>query len=600
MNKEKITVILPIILISILILSPIGLGGNSSFLSLQVDIKGNDVLGFPNEWSKDVNLTNTWSTNSRPSMVISGLNVHLFYQNGSNSELYYAKSINMGMSWDKNSIFTTNDLPYSAFAQVASSGFDVHVVWQDNRLQWPMPEVFYRHSGDNGDTWDVEFNLSLDDNKESQNPSIACSGQNVHVVWEDYRSNNQYNIYYKRSVDGGITWDDGLGNVGQDRQLTFGIWPATDVLPYIAADEDGVHLIYTTWTTGFGRWETMYLNSTDNGASWSSPVMLSQEDAWHSDGQAIAVNGSGGIHVVWWETKYGNQEIGYRNSTDNGATWNPEVRLTFDANHSQQPDIVVNDSHVFVTWMDDRDHYDWTGSTSGAFELYYKESFDGGGSWGPETRLTYAVNNSIQPWVAMNADYIHVAWTDNRTNGSRDQIFYKRYPDFPTDPEYNITLQEGWNLVSLPFEQHDESIDQALDSIAGQWDYIRTYNSLTGTWKSNSTYAPFQLNDFSTLNHKQGFWINITEPGGTILTCSGYDPPSTTISLYAGWNLVGYPSLVNETVANALWGTGADKVMVCDTSEPYQIKEVGPTYVMKPGEGYWVHVPADSTWIVNW
>ena len=40
--------------------------------------------------------------------------------------------------------------------------------------------------------------------------------------------------------------------------------------------------------------------------------------------------------------------------------------------------------------------------------------------------------------------------------------------------------------------------------------------------------------------------------------------------------------------------------MVCDTSEPYHIKEVGPSYVMKPGEGYWVHVPFDTVWVVDW
>ena len=74
----------------------------------------------------------------------------------------------------------------------------------------------------------------------------------------------------------------------------------------------------------------------------------------------------------------------------------------------------------------------------------------------------------------------------------------------------------------------------------------------------------------------------------------------TSIPLYAGWNLVGYPSLTNETVANALWGTGADRVEVFDSGEPYRIKEVGPTYLMKPGEGYWVHVPADTVWVVDW
>ena len=96
-----------------------------------------------------------------------------------------------------------------------------------------------------------------------------------------------------------------------------------------------------------------------------------------------------------------------------------------------------------------------------------------------------------------------------------------------------------------------------------------------------------------------GFWINITEPNVTF-TVEGMVPTSPGIPLFAGWNLVGYPSLNTETVANALWGTGADRVMVCDTGEPYNIREVGPAYIMQPGEGYWIHVPADSVWTVDW
>ena len=39
---------------------------------------------------------------------------------------------------------------------------------------------------------------------------------------------------------------------------------------------------------------------------------------------------------------------------------------------------------------------------------------------------------------------------------------------------------------------------------------------------------------------------------------------------------------------------------VFNASEPYLIKEVEATYVMKPGEGYWVHVVADSVWVIDW
>ncbi|MCK4266788.1 MAG: hypothetical protein KAX31_05860, partial [Thermoplasmata archaeon] len=61
------------------------------------------------------------------------------------------------------------------------------------------------------------------------------------------------------------------------------------------------------------------------------------------------------------------------------------------------------------------------------------------------------------------------------------------------------------------------------------------------------------------------------------------------------------PTLTDTmNIGCALWGTGADKIEICDTSEPYNIKEVGPTYIMKPGEGYWVRVPADTAWVVDW
>ncbi len=242
----------------------------------------------------------------------------------------------------------------------------------------------------------------------------------------------------------------------------------------------------------------------------------------------------------------------------------------------------------------------WNDNRDGSHEIFYKNSTDGGITWGNDTRLTEMDGStSGAPKIALNDTNIHVVWEDERD--SNLEIYYKRYQDFPPDPTYNITLDEGWNLVSLPFEQHDESIDQALSSIAGKWDCIRTYDTITGTWKTNITGRPIQLNDFDTLNHKVGFWINITEPGGTILTINGYESAFTLIPLYAGWNLVGYPALNNsETVANALWGTGADIVMVCNMTEPYQIKEIGPTYIMEPGEGYWVHVPADTVWVVNW
>ena len=165
--------------------------------------------------------------------------------------------------------------------------------------------------------------------------------------------------------------------------------------------------------------------------------------------------------------------------------------------------------------------------------------------------------------------------------------------------EFDIPLQHGWNLISLPVRQLNWSIDSVLESIAGKWDCIQTYDQTTSSWKSNIIGRPDSLNDLNEMNHLRGYWVNITEPGAT-LTVKGDKFGSTlSIPLKAGWNLVGYPSLVEKSISDALTGTGYDRVEGFNATAPYRLSQLADSYLMKPGEGYWIHVPADSTWTVD-
>ncbi len=170
--------------------------------------------------------------------------------------------------------------------------------------------------------------------------------------------------------------------------------------------------------------------------------------------------------------------------------------------------------------------------------------------------------------------------------------------DFITASSFNIPILPGWNLISIPLEMADTSVSSVLASINGHWDVVKYYvnTDKSDPWKTYRVGS--SLNDLTRIDNTMGFWIHATIACN--LTVSGTIPVSTSIPLYAGWNLVGYPTLTfTESVANVFWGTGADRVEVCDLAEPGLIKEVGPTYIMKPGEGYWVHVSADAIWIVK-
>lgn len=99
-----------------------------------------------------------------------------------------------------------------------------------------------------------------------------------------------------------------------------------------------------------------------------------------------------------------------------------------------------------------------------------------------------------------------------------------------------------------------------------------------------------------------GFWIHLTSNDGdcALTVGEGTEPVSTSINLQAGWNLVGYPSLNEKPVSDALAGTGYDSIDGFNASAPYHITPLSDSYMMKPGAGYWVHVPADTVWVVDW
>ncbi len=164
---------------------------------------------------------------------------------------------------------------------------------------------------------------------------------------------------------------------------------------------------------------------------------------------------------------------------------------------------------------------------------------------------------------------------------------------------FNITLHNGWNLLSFPLVPVDNRVECLFSSISGNWDVVKCYdsNDPQDPWKTYRIGS--SMNDLARIDNTMGFWLHVTDSSSS-LVIYGNVPVATDILLNAGWNLVGYPTLTfTETVANAFWGTGADRVEVFDFAEPSLIKEVGPTYFMTPGEGYWVHVPANAIWTVE-
>jgi hypothetical protein len=83
------------------------------------------------------------------------------------------------------------------------------------------------------------------------------------------------------------------------------------------------------------------------------------------------------------------------------------------------------------------------------------------------------------------------------------------------------------------------------------------------------------------------------------LTIAGKIPSSISIQLYEGWNFVGYPSLIDRTVGNALNGITYEQVEGFDESvPPYYLKILADSDLMTAGDGNWIRVAEDCEWVV--
>ncbi len=295
----------------------------------------------------------------------------------------------------------TNNINYSAEPSIITIGSINHVVWSDDRNG--NNEIYYKRSTDGGITWGTDTRLT-NFTGESADPSISVSGSAVHLVWNDNRDGN-WEIYYKRSTDAGLSW-------GSDSRLTNNTGESKN--PSAAVNGITVHVVW--YDIRDGNSEIYYKRSSDGGVNWGTDIRLTNNPGL-SGQPNISVSGSL-VHVVWYDTRDGNDEIYYKRSTDGGMNWGTDTRLTNNTDISEEPSISVSGSAVSVVWFDYRD---------GNAEIYYKRSTDGGMNWGTDTRLTNNIYDSYRPSISVSGSAIHVVWFDYRDGNT--EIYYKRSTD---------------------------------------------------------------------------------------------------------------------------------------------------------------------------
>ena len=297
----------------------------------------------------------------------------------------------------------------------------IHVIWND--YSPGNSEIFYKKSINGGTTWAAAKRLTWTSSYSIQ-PVIAVDSSNdIHVIWADSASGN-YELYYKKSTDGGTSWP-------ASKRLT---WTAGSTSqPTIAIDSsDTIHIICLGSPPGTN--DIFHKKSTDGGTTWTSLKRLT----WTGDYSslpAFAIAPDDSLHVVWRESVSSNREIYYKKSTNGGTNWAGSKRLTWNPSESNIPDITVDlNNKIHVVWIDD---------SPGSDEVFYKSSTSGGVNWSASKRLTWHSWSCSSPNIAVGPpNVIHLAWY-NYVSSTNPEIFYKSSENGGTS--WLATKRLTWN-----------------------------------------------------------------------------------------------------------------------------------------------------------
>jgi len=283
-------------------------------------------------------------------------------------------------------------------------------------------DTVVQRSDDLGGTWSAPVAVNADVKSGiTDKDGLAVMGNDVYVGFSIAQK-----FFVSSSHDGGRTFA-----TVQINQNTLG-WPlngGATVAP------DGA--VYMVWELvhksgqAQGPQDVVVTKSSDNGASWTlsyvdtglppgPPCPTTCGWDYLGTGAAITVDMGGNLYVAYNApvTDNGPPFIWYKTSTDGGMTFSSRVELNAGGTNAFHlfpgaASGAVDD--VRVAWMDNR---------TGAFNVWYRRSTDGGRTWSAEVQVSAFRNGypyvTAQGFAFPYGDYItlvldpkgrvHIAW----------------------------------------------------------------------------------------------------------------------------------------------------------------------------------------------
>jgi len=336
----------------------------------------------------DSNLNNTDNETSQknPDITVDGSgNIYVVWQDNregrSDNDIYFAKSTDGGSTFGTNKRVDHNGS--GAFDQehpciAADVGGNIYVAWQDERNGLADSDIYFTKSTDGGANFaspDVLVDDDTNTGRLQQYPQFALEETGgtpiLYLVWQDERIGvSNFDIYFTKSIDGGISWGDGIDN--------------------------------------------------------NNDVRINDNTVSVQEHPSIAIDGNGDLVVVWDDERDGNwKNIYWSSSSDSGSTWATNKKLyDSESNTTAQanPVIATYNNNIAVAWIDDRNGGAQT-------DIYFTLSRNNGATFGPFMKADQGGVDTIQaqPQIEfVGTNSIYIAWEDNRIESRGLDIYFAK------------------------------------------------------------------------------------------------------------------------------------------------------------------------------
>ncbi len=285
---------------------------------------------------------------------------------------------------------------------VAMNAGEAQINFKNSPSSSPANEIFESYSTNEGHTWSSPAYHGCDNGSAvgSTAPSIAEDTlKNVYMVWEDYCGTTRQ-LYFKKY--------DATSNQWQaPRQIA-----ATNSNGgSVAVGPNGViHVSYINVFTSGSSGQVEYIYSTNGGASFSSPTVLSNSSTWINS-TSITVDTLNRPHIIFDKRPSGNYSI-IADDLVNGA-WQATTLYT---GRVYWPKIAANhNGGIGAVWQfnstsDSILYSHWNGASQTWDAVPTQLSLDGGNDFFPA--LTYD-----------NLDNAYVVWGQGNSPGSQQLQF---------------------------------------------------------------------------------------------------------------------------------------------------------------------------------